>query len=70
MPEEVETSWRGKVGGMTEEEMERFLEYGVTMHLACLTPDGNPYMVVCWHEWRDGYFWVVPRQRSEWGRHL
>ena len=29
MPEEVETSWRGKVGGMTEEEMERFLEYGV-----------------------------------------
>jgi nitroimidazol reductase NimA-like FMN-containing flavoprotein (pyridoxamine 5'-phosphate oxidase superfamily) len=70
MPEEVETSWRGKVGAMSEEEMERFLEYGVTMHLACLKPNGDPYITVCWHEWRDGCFWVVPRQRSEWGRHL
>jgi nitroimidazol reductase NimA-like FMN-containing flavoprotein (pyridoxamine 5'-phosphate oxidase superfamily) len=70
MPDEVKTSWRGKVGGMTEEEMDTFLQYGVTMHLACVKPDGSPYMTVCWHEWRDGSFWVVPRQRSEWARHL
>jgi nitroimidazol reductase NimA-like FMN-containing flavoprotein (pyridoxamine 5'-phosphate oxidase superfamily) len=51
---------------MDPEEMERFLEQGVTMHLACLQADGRPYVTVCWHEWRDGSFWVVPRQRSEW----
>jgi general stress protein 26 len=70
MPKEVTTSWRGKVGGMTQEEMDIFLQYGVSMHLACLKPDGSPYMTVCWHEWRDGSFWVVPRQRSEWAQHL
>ena len=59
-------TWRGKVRGMNPDEMERFLEQGVTMHIACLQADGRPYVTVCWHEWRDGYFWVVPRQRSEW----
>lgn len=67
---ETKESWRGKVRGMTEEEMELFLAQGVTMHLACLQPNGNPYITVCWHEWRDGYFWVIPRQRSQWAEYL
>lgn len=63
-------SWRGKVRGMTADEMEEFLELGVNMYLACLKPDGSPYVTVCWHEWRDGYFWVIPRQRSAWAELL
>jgi hypothetical protein len=63
-------SWRGKVRGLTDEETEAFLARGVLLHLACLTPDGSPYAAVCWHEWRDGAFWVVPRQRSRWGEYL
>ena len=62
--------WRGRVGGMSEEEMEAFLAGGSVMRLACLDDGGDPYCVPCWHEWRDGYFWVVPRQRSKWARYL
>ena len=64
---ETSQEWRGKVGGMSEEERDAFLERGVVMRLACLDADGYPYVVPCWHEWRDGAFWVVPRQRSVWG---
>jgi hypothetical protein len=63
-------SWRGKVRPMTTGETDDFLEQGINMYLACLTPDGNPYITVCWHEWRDGHFWVIPRQRSRWAEYL
>src|SRR5919197_463970 len=67
---ESKETWRGKVRGMTEEEMEQFLERGVNMMLACLKPDGSPYVTICWQEWRDGSFWVIPRQRSRWAEYL
>lgn len=67
---ETQEEWRGKVGGMSEEEVDAFLARGVVMRLACLDEDGDPYCVPCWHEWRDGAFWVVPRQRSKWARYL
>src|SRR6266508_3450918 len=67
---ESKQAWRGKVRGMTAEEMEAFLERGLSMYLACLTADGSPYVTICWHEWRDGAFWVIPRQRSRWARYL
>lgn len=38
--------------------------------LACLKPDGSPYITVCWHEWREGHFWGIPRQRSAWAEFL
>jgi Pyridoxamine 5'-phosphate oxidase len=62
--------WRGKIGGMSDVEREAFLAEGRVMHLACLRPDGSPYITVCWHDWHDGYFWLVPRQRSRWGELL
>ena len=43
MAESKET-WRGKVRGMTPEEVDEFLDLGVNMYLACLTPDGSPYI--------------------------
>jgi hypothetical protein len=65
-----ESTWRGKVGGMSEFEREAFLARGEAMHLACLKPDGSPYITVCWHDWHDGSFWLVPRQRSRWAQLL
>ena len=67
---ETSEEWRGRVGGMSEEEMEAFLAGGTVMRLACLDDGGDPYCVPCWQEWRDGCFWVVPRQRSKWARYL
>ena len=66
----AESAWRGKIGGMSEEEKEAFLARGKPMRLACLRPDGSPYVVVCWHDWQDGYFWLVPRERSRWAGYL
>jgi nitroimidazol reductase NimA-like FMN-containing flavoprotein (pyridoxamine 5'-phosphate oxidase superfamily) len=62
--------WRGRVGAMTDDERDAFLERGVVMRLACLDEDGFPYVVPVWQEWRDGRFWVVPRARSAWAEHL
>ena len=67
---ETTENWRGKVRGLTDEEVDEFLAQGINMYLACLTPDGSPYITVCWHEWRDGYFWVIPRQHSRWAEYL
>lgn len=64
------SAWRGSLGVMTDDEKEEFLRQGINMYLSCLKPDGNPYITVCWHEWRDGTFWVVPRQRSRWAEYL
>jgi hypothetical protein len=67
---ETKEEWRGKVGGMDEAEMEAFLARGIVMRMACLDDEGDPYCFPCWHEWRDGVFWVVPRERSKWARYL
>jgi Pyridoxamine 5'-phosphate oxidase len=55
---------------MSAEEVEAFLARPLMMRLACLAQDGGPYVTVCWHEWRDGSFWVVPRERALWAAHL
>ena len=66
----AETTWRGKLGRMSHAEREAFLAQGRVMRLACLQPDGSPYITVCWHDWHDGHFWLVPRQRSRWAELL
>ena len=66
----TDSSWRGKVGKMSDDEREAFLAEGRVVHIACLSPEGSPYIAVCWHQWHDGYFWVVPRQRTRWGELL
>jgi hypothetical protein len=66
----TDSAWRGKVGSMSEEERGAFLARGKPMRLSCLKPDGSPYITVCWHDWHDGFFWLVPRQRSRWAEYL
>src|SRR5919201_375561 len=70
LPHVSEGSWRGKVGRMSDEERDAFLALGKPMRLSCLKPDGSPYITVCWHDWHEGWFWLVPRQRSRWAKYL
>ena len=63
-------SWRGKVGRLDEGEVADFLAEGLIARLACLDEEGWPYVVPMWHEWDGESFWVVPRERSAWGRYL
>jgi nitroimidazol reductase NimA-like FMN-containing flavoprotein (pyridoxamine 5'-phosphate oxidase superfamily) len=67
---ETTQEWRGKIGGMNRDEMEAFLAKGKFMRLACLDEDGGPYVVPCWQDWDGKAFWVVPRERSTWARHM
>lgn len=55
---------------MTTQEMEAFLVEGIVCRLACLDGEGHPYVVPCWHQYADGGFYIVPRERSAWARYL
>lgn len=65
-----EQKWRGKLGVLSQEELQAFLQEGVVCRLACLKPDGRPYVVPCWFEYSEGVFWIIPRQRSVWAKHI
>lgn len=63
--------WRGeKVGGMTRTELNEFLAGPWIARLACLKPDGAPYIVPLWYHWDGICFWVVGRERSVWAHYL
>jgi general stress protein 26 len=62
--------WRGKVGGMTDADLQEFLGGGVVCRLSCLDADGWPYTVPVWFEYSAGGFYVIPRERSVWARHI
>ena len=34
--------------------------------VACLRPDGAPYVVPIWYQWDGTSLWFVGRERSEW----
>jgi Pyridoxamine 5'-phosphate oxidase len=64
-------NWRGeKLGGMTTAEMNEFLAGPWLARVACLKPDGAPYVVPLWYHWDGESFWVVGRKRSEWAHYL
>lgn len=63
-------SWRGKVGRMSQEEVDVFLAGSPLMRLACLKEDGKPYIVPVWFEWDGKDFWVIPRKKSIWAQYL
>jgi nitroimidazol reductase NimA-like FMN-containing flavoprotein (pyridoxamine 5'-phosphate oxidase superfamily) len=50
--------------------MAAFLAEPRIARLACLDDEGWPYVVPCWQEWDGESFWVVPREKSAWGRYL
>lgn len=64
-------TWRGeKMGAMTPAEMNDFLQGPWLARIACLKPDGAPYVVPAWYHWDGVCFWLVPRLRSAWAHYL
>ena len=70
MNKEANENWRGKVGRLSESEMAEFLAGAEFCRLGCLDKDGWPYVVPCWFEYQDGGFYIIPRARSAWARHI
>lgn len=62
--------WRGRIGGMTPERMDKFLASDAIARLACVKPDGMPYVIPVWYQWDGNALWFVGRERSEWCRYL
>jgi PPOX class probable F420-dependent enzyme len=62
--------WRGKGGKLSDEELEAFLAEGNVARLACLDEHGWPYVVPTWFQYQDGGFYIIPRARSIWARHM
>jgi nitroimidazol reductase NimA-like FMN-containing flavoprotein (pyridoxamine 5'-phosphate oxidase superfamily) len=67
---EQDEAWRGKIGRLEQEELGRFLAEGHIARLASLDEHNWPYVVPCWQEWDGEGFWVIPRSKSAWARHL
>ena len=63
---EKDESWRGKVGRLSQAEMEEFLATDVLCRLAVLDKDGWPYIVPVWFQYKDDGFYIIPRERSAW----
>lgn len=63
-------AWRGKVGKMSQEEIDAYLAEGVLARLACLDEDGWPYVVPVWFQYADGGYYIIPRERSIWAKHM
>ena len=68
--DEKSESWRGKVGGMTQTEMEEFLGGNILCRLGVLDDDGWPYVVPVWFQYQEGGFYIIPRERSNWARYM
>lgn len=64
--EQATEAWRGKVGKMSQDEMEVFLAEGVIARLGCVDDEGWPYVVPTWYQYADGGFYIIPRERSVW----
>jgi len=62
--------FRGKMGAMGHDEVAAFLEGDTLARLACLKPDGSPYVIPVWYQWDGEDFWFVGRQRSDWCKYL
>ncbi len=62
--------WRGKTGKMSQEEIDEFLGRVALCRLACHDNDGWPYVVPTCFQYKDGGFYIVPRERSAWAQYM
>jgi len=62
--------FRGKLGALDKQEMDLFLASNALARLACLKPDGSPYVIPVWYQWDGSSFWFVGRQRSAWCEYI
>ncbi len=62
--------WRGKVGKLSDEELDAFLAHNNVARLGCLDESGWPYVVATWYQWTEGGFYIIPRARSKWAKFM
>jgi len=62
--------WRGKVGRLSEDDLNEFLSSDVVCRLGLLDDDGWPYVVPVWFQYKDGGFYIIPRERSKWAEYM
>jgi hypothetical protein len=62
--------WRGKIGRLSQADMEEFLSGDVLCRLSCLDTERWPYTVPIWFAYRDDRFYIIPRERSVWARYV
>jgi len=62
--------WRGKVGKLDREEVDRFLAEPHLARVACLDDKGWPYSIPCWYQWDGKSLWLVARAKSKWVKFL
>jgi nitroimidazol reductase NimA-like FMN-containing flavoprotein (pyridoxamine 5'-phosphate oxidase superfamily) len=53
-------------GPLSAAELDAFLEQPLLLKLACLRPDGWPYVIPLWFAWHDQKLYVVGRERAVW----
>jgi len=62
--------FRGKMGALEEDEVETFLAGDLLARVACLKPDGAPYVVPVWYQWDGECIWLVGRERADWCKYM
>lgn len=70
LSEKNDQNWRGKIGKLSDPELNEFLSEPQFCRLGCLDEEGWPYVVPCWFEYSDNGFYIIPRARSVWARHI
>jgi nitroimidazol reductase NimA-like FMN-containing flavoprotein (pyridoxamine 5'-phosphate oxidase superfamily) len=53
-------------GALSAAELEEFLAQPLLLKLACVRPDGWPYVVPLWFAWYEHKLYVVGRERAIW----
>ncbi|MBI4635898.1 MAG: pyridoxamine 5'-phosphate oxidase family protein [Candidatus Rokubacteria bacterium] len=61
-----------KIGGLSENELVRFLAEAWNARIATVTRDGWPYLTPVWYEYEAERrcFLIVGRERADWIRHI
>jgi len=57
-------------GPLSAAEVDEFLAQPLLLKLACVRPDGWPYVVPLWYAWDDRKLYVVGRERAVWVAYL
>ena len=53
-------------GPLSPSELDEFLSPPRLLKLACLRPDGWPYVIPLWYAWHERKLYVVGRERAAW----
>jgi nitroimidazol reductase NimA-like FMN-containing flavoprotein (pyridoxamine 5'-phosphate oxidase superfamily) len=57
-------------GPLSSAELEEFLVQPLLLKLACVRPDGWPYVIPLWYAWHERKLYVVGRERAVWVAYL